>query len=325
MASVSYPLPGSGNTVTEAQYEAMMSARAEDGLTDGSPPGTPPVYADSSGMHVKIRPSRNGTLRGFGWSEDSSGETLSIAANASGQTRVDRVVLRLDRSDWSVKPAVVQGTPGAGAPSTTRTIGTTGHFEIPWSLVSIANNASTIAASNLTDTSWYVSSNNTILCTSATRPPESPGRNIWEQDTGAFYTGRGTSGSTWLLTSGSDTGWVSIDVTNGRWDNNAGAQPKVRRINGVVYLRPGELRCVSQLASGGTSAMFAIPAGFRTSLYQGIGSYMDGADHTCDVVLTPDSPASGDPANTVYLRGHNAAVLVGGYIRMKTISYPADA
>jgi hypothetical protein len=78
----------------------------------------------------------------------ASTTNLNFADNTSGSTRIDRVVARLNLTDRKIELAVVQGTPGAGAPALTRTA--TVH-EMSLAQVALANGYSTIEAGQITD------------------------------------------------------------------------------------------------------------------------------------------------------------------------------
>lgn len=75
---------------------------------------------------------------------------LSFADNTSGSTRVDRVVARLNLTNDVRKLdfAVVQGSPGGGAPDLTQT---SSIYELSLAKVTLANGYSTITASEITD------------------------------------------------------------------------------------------------------------------------------------------------------------------------------
>jgi hypothetical protein len=76
--------------------------------------------------------------------------TLAIAANASGNARIDTVVLRKDYAAQTVRAAVRQGTPAASPvpPTMTQVANTT--WEIPIADIAVANGFSTIVNSNIT-------------------------------------------------------------------------------------------------------------------------------------------------------------------------------
>lgn len=148
MAESSWPSPDDGRVIDDAEFEKWAIAggpSAVVGYTDQAV-----VYGDSSGRQVKVAAEKYAQVRGHTWYSGSSIVTKSIAANSSGSTRVDLVVLRLTRSTWNVTCEIVAGVPGAGAPSPTQDTGTTGVWELPIATVSVANGAATISAANVT-------------------------------------------------------------------------------------------------------------------------------------------------------------------------------
>lgn len=82
-------------------------------------------------------------VRGTVFISDAT-ETLAIAANASGNPRIDTIILRKDYVLQTVRLVVKQGTPAATpvAPTLTQTDGLT--WEIPLADINVANGFSTI-------------------------------------------------------------------------------------------------------------------------------------------------------------------------------------
>lgn len=80
---------------------------------------------------------------------NDSALTLSIAANGSGNARIDTIVLRKSWVGQTVRAAVLQGTPAVTpvAPTLTQVDGTT--WEIPIADVNVANGAVSITAANI--------------------------------------------------------------------------------------------------------------------------------------------------------------------------------
>lgn len=202
MAQNSWPFVGGGGTaVNEDQWSIMARFWAQSGVTDYA--NTLEVYGDSSGRQVKVKTGR-ACVRGH-WYENTAVETVAIAANASGNPRIDRVVLRLDPSANSIVLAVVQGTPAGSpsAPSLTQTDVAT--YELTLARVAVANGASTIAAGDVTDERTYVDGiygNWTPAITGTSANPTGAsgtgrytkiGKNIkgWGRITGFSYAGAG--------------------------------------------------------------------------------------------------------------------------------------
>jgi hypothetical protein len=134
------------------------------------------------------------------WIEGHHGEsiaakTVSIGANASGNPRRDRIVLRLDSAADTISVEAVTGTPAASpvAPALTQT---TAVWEESLATVLVASGSSSITAGNITDTRRFVLPDGRISCASTNRPP-SPvvGQVIHESDTGAAVQWAGTA---WL-------------------------------------------------------------------------------------------------------------------------------
>lgn len=159
MAESSAPTGGAAvRSVTDAQYEQLMSALSADGLF-GSPADTAPVFADSSGRQVKIRASKKGLLRGWFWDSGTTDTTKSVTTNTAGATRIDRVVLRFDRTAFTVTTVVKAGTAGSGLPpALTRDAGTTGVWEIPMARITLVNNYTTIASTDVVSEAAYLGS-----------------------------------------------------------------------------------------------------------------------------------------------------------------------
>lgn len=157
MAESSWPTVAGGRAIDDVQWERMAVGFMANGIF-GVAGDTPVVYADSTGLQVKIRAQKSGNLRGHGWYSGTSEFTRAIGANASGSTRVDLVVLRLTRSSQEVSIVVKAGTPGAGPPALTQDsiASGTGVYEIAIAQVTVPSGASTISASNVVNVAPYV-------------------------------------------------------------------------------------------------------------------------------------------------------------------------
>lgn len=253
MAESYYPAPG----VTQLQHERLLGRALPSGLL-GTPADQPLIYADGSGTReIRIRASRQAVVEGYGWQNDSVVVTKTLAANSSGSTRVDLVVLRLNRADWSVSVQVVQGTPGAGAPSATRSASTgagSGVYEIELATVTVANGATTLAASTVTEKAWYLGEDGQILCKSTTRPPHQAGRTAFETDTGRWIISNGTSWQNAV----DDSGITSIALSSG-W--SAGTN-RIQRRGGVVVLSLSAARATT-IAAGSSVKVGSVPSGFE--------------------------------------------------------------
>ncbi len=192
MAETSWPSPShNSRAVTDREYEELVAAYAGDGLV-GVPTEQALVYGDGTGQYVKIRAERRALVRGHMWSSGASEFTKSITPNGAGSARRDLVVLRLTRATWNVTIEVKLGSPGASAPSVTQDLTNSGVFEIPLAIVNVQSGASSIASGDVQMVAWHLGEQ-TYYCLSTTRPPATPGRRIYEFDTGFEYVGVGSA------------------------------------------------------------------------------------------------------------------------------------
>lgn len=130
---------------------------ANDGPIRGNDDGTNDclfVRANSpAAANVKVSPG-SALVRGIGYINDAD-VTLSIAANASGNARIDTIVLRADFTAQTVRLAVRQGTPAASpvAPTLTQTDGVL--WEIPLADVAVANGFTVINQSDISPNAHF--------------------------------------------------------------------------------------------------------------------------------------------------------------------------
>jgi hypothetical protein len=150
VAESSWPSPSNGHVVDDVSWEKLAINIGLSGGVYGDFTSPQLIFGDSTGLQVKVAADRYAYVRGHEWWSGSSIVTKAIASNSSGSTRTDLVVLRLSRTTWDVTVQIVQGTPGAGAPSPVQNVGTTGTWDLPLATVTVANSASTIAAGNVT-------------------------------------------------------------------------------------------------------------------------------------------------------------------------------
>lgn len=143
MAEVFYPFDsGAGASVTEVQWYKMASLWAADGVALKFGGGLP--YGDSSGLQIKV-PVMTAYVGGHYYNNDAI-KTISVAANSTGATRLDRVVLRADRTANTVAAVVLTGT--TSLPNISQTDST---WDVTLAKISVANGAATITAANVTD------------------------------------------------------------------------------------------------------------------------------------------------------------------------------
>jgi hypothetical protein len=119
------------------------------------------VREDSpASANVVVSPG-SALVRGLMYTSDAD-ETLAIAANASGNPRIDVIVLRADFTAQTVRRAVRQGTPAASpvAPALTQTDGVL--WEIPLADIAVANGFVSISQANITPNAHFANIPNAL-------------------------------------------------------------------------------------------------------------------------------------------------------------------
>ncbi|MFF3190564.1 hypothetical protein [Streptomyces misionensis] len=255
MAQDSWPSPAhNARAVTDTEYEQIAARFSGDGVYGD--PGDAAVVTAGIGLSVDVRAGVYASVRGHAWTSGTTTVNLPITANTSGQTRVDRVVLQLDRSAWTVRAVVKTGTPGGGAPVLTQDVGDTGVFEVPLATVNVPTGATTVT---VTRTEMYVGVR-IRPCTSTTRNPvPAPGEMCFETDTRRV---RVWTGSSWTGVV-DDSGTVSVSASVSGW--TATVESVLQKRNGAVHLRLGSFqRTGGSLAGSAESRLpVLIPAAYR--------------------------------------------------------------
>lgn len=254
MAESFYPNPG----VTQIQHERLLGRGMASGLI-GHPDDPALIYADNTGTReIRVRASRQAILEGYGWQNDAVVVTKTLAANTSGSTRTDLVVLRLDRASFTVSVQIVQGTPGAGAPAATRTSASTGSgvYEMELATVTVANNATTLAASTVTEKAWYLGEDGQVLVKNSNNyPPHAPNRRVWETSTARELLSDGTD---WHVAR-DESGAVTVALAGAF----AATRNVVRSRNGWAFVALSVNRPGGNTAANASITVGAIPDGYR--------------------------------------------------------------
>ncbi|MFE7236081.1 hypothetical protein ACFVAF_36815 [Streptomyces sp. NPDC057596] len=248
-----------------------------------------------TGLQVNIRANTEASVRGHAWTSGTSTVSLAVGSNSSGQTRTDRVVLRLDRSTWTVRAVVKAGTPGSGAPALTQQTGDTGVYEIPLARATILTGASAVS---VTREELYTGSR-VRPCTSSTRNPNPVvGEMGMETDTGRLVL---WDGSAWRIVYGTGS-QATADASVSAWTRRGSSV--VARTGSVVSLRTGYFDRTSALAAPSESRLpILIPADYQPpSLYQYATVYLSGSE-IGNVTIYPKGDAR---AGQVWLTQHPA-------------------
>ncbi|GAA3136703.1 hypothetical protein GCM10010466_29400 [Planomonospora alba] len=116
MAEYSFPFDGgTGAAITEDQWSYMAGSWQDDGVeAEGPASQALKVSSQVVPLTLSIQPG-HAFLKGFHYYLDTS-RTLAFTENLSEYDRVDRVVLRLDRTSNTVSIAVKTGTPAPETP-----------------------------------------------------------------------------------------------------------------------------------------------------------------------------------------------------------------
>lgn len=138
---------GAGANVTEDTWRKFARHFLASGVLAGVD-NELECYGDSSGRQVKVKTGQ-AWVRGH-WGEVTSEKTIPISANASGNPRIDRVVVRADFVANTVSIEVVEGTP-AVSPSAPALTQSATRWEVSLAQVAVANGATSIAAGDVTD------------------------------------------------------------------------------------------------------------------------------------------------------------------------------
>lgn len=279
VAHVSFPNDAyNDRVVTLAEYEQVAGVAA--GLSGMQYyTGTPPVFADATGRQVKLRADVSAWVRGTRFN-NSTETIIPIAANTSGKTRIDLVVLRKRRQESSVgagdhhtvAPFVIQGVPADTpiAPAPVRSTASTSSFwDLTLAEVTVPHNAASISAAQAVCRAYYTNGMGYTGRDAWSKPPVDPGVIFYAADTGKTYIGS-ASGS-WLVLY-DDSGWVSVPLEGG-WSKGETGIARVRRINRVAHLSLDLFRTGNTLSSG--SVLVAkLPNGFGP---EGAGHIVPGA------------------------------------------------
>jgi hypothetical protein len=191
VAITSYPFDS--QAVTETDYSRLFREFQSTGVADSVGGTGLSVYADGTGMTVKVN-SGFAIVRGHAIYSTAI-EPLTVTASNT-TARVDRVVLKLDPATNSITLVVKPGTAGSSTPpALTQT--DTGIYELSLATVAVGANVTSISAASVTGDRQFVG--NTVGgWTTATRP-------------GSPRTGRlgyNTTTATWEFWSGS--AWTNI-------------------------------------------------------------------------------------------------------------------
>lgn len=215
MADDAYPLPGVTSMTTISQWENFFHQLGSGVLADTGSQLAPSL--DASGRNIVIA-SGAAILRGF-YKPVSASTSTAIPA-ASSQNRIDRLVLRLNRSSSTsagfVVPTVITGTPAASpqVPAITRT--TSGLWDLPIAHWTSASNGS---LTSLVDERPVLGAPLTVLPSAGGTPVLERAGLLLQPDTNSLLASM-SPGGTWRTVWQYDT-WHSGGGGGGGWNVNS--------------------------------------------------------------------------------------------------------
>lgn len=149
MAEESYPF-GTSQVATELQWSRMARNFQVDGVVADDPTGTSLKVTANGTAQVTVA-AGEGFVNGF-YYRNSSDKLITVTNNASGATRLDRIVLRASMTGDIV--SAVHSPGGTSAPALTQNRDDI--YEIPLAQFSVANGGAAVLASSVVDQRYFV-------------------------------------------------------------------------------------------------------------------------------------------------------------------------
>lgn len=289
---------------TATQWESFFVAGL--GGATGVAQGVGGTFAGSlnSGTRSAVLATGAAMVRGF-YVNGGSASSTAIPA-ASGQNRIDRLVLRLDRTasaagNW-ILPVVIEGTAGASPQVPALATSPTGSYDTP---ICHWTSGSDGSLGTLVDDRVFLGGQ-LLAFESTSRPAASViGLGI-ETDTGRILR---ADGSAWSVAI-DDSGWVNVPLL-GHW-GVGGFTPQVRRVNGVCYFRGSVVRTTDVLPVTNTdNNLAAMPTGYVPA---GTHNYVAMSSATA-LIRIQIQPGSG----AVAIVDQSASVGIGSAVYLDTV------
>ena len=215
MAVESWPnVPHNNRAVSLPEHERLVAPASLTGLT--SAVVAKPADADATGLQLKIKDGTSGLIEGTAFYVDGEEVVDGVAANNSGQPRIDLLVMRLTRPGYTIAPAIIQGVaaanPVAPSPVRQKTPGS-GVFDLPLAEYDVLSGATTITAGQARNRTWWISGGG-YVGTSGVRPPAEANAVFQETDTGRIMIG--TAAGAWRRLA-QNSGFVTVTNIPGGW------------------------------------------------------------------------------------------------------------
>lgn len=259
MATALQAYPFDSVDTTEAQYGRLFGLLQDDGIADLPTSASGQVTA-GGGLSVNVASFPAAYLSG-GIAALASAATVALDV-AAAQTRIDRIVVRVD---WTSNTAVLDklsGVAGAGVPKAlTQVKG--GIYEISLARITVPAGAVNIAASNITDEREFISQR--VLAYAASNRPDAATVGV---ALGLNYTTKRleiSDGSTWSTVGGETptAGVLGYPGTVVDVADSGGYKSSITRAGGratlVMNLNIGTNGINSTIAR----LILGVPSGFR--------------------------------------------------------------
>lgn len=287
-----YPMPGVSAMETIAEWEAFFSASAS------APAGVIAGVANeligtlNSGTRQAVIGTGAALIRGF--YKPFTSPVGTAIPGADTQDRVDRLVLRLDRTAVTaanlVKPAVITGTPGSvNPPAIQASLSPTGSWDLPIARWTSEHGG---GLAGLVDERYWLA--DITMFNSAARPSASPARPGFERDTKRWLW---ADGSTWTEVGAfEDSGFSNLSLSSG-WTQ--GTVPLAMcRMERAAYLA-GKCSHAAAISTTTGSKICDIPAGRTPRKSHDIPVYQDGG-----TLLLATAYASSERSGELWLTGN---------------------
>lgn len=257
------PVPGITQLASAGDWESFFLPGMADGVLSGLTP-----TLDGSGRNA-VMAAGSAFVRAYVGKAASSNSTAIPAA--SSQDRIDRLVLRLDRTQTTeaswVKPVVITGTPGSSPVEPALLSSPTGSWDLPIAHWTSKASGAGGGLTGLVDERQMLGGPVISAATKALLPAPGNSR-VGIADGGTVYAS--STGASWdvQLVALADTGWLTQTVNGvdaSFWSVNGTC--RVRAVNGVASLQFGVQRLSTTLPTSDAdgSQPFTLASQFRPS------------------------------------------------------------
>lgn len=260
-----YPVATLNDIVTDDQWE-HYTGFLTSGVDAGDGPGALAVTLNASTRNAVVAPG-GGWVKGRYRPKQAAADSVAIPA-ASSQDRIDRIVLRLNRTASllpdAVKPVIITGTP-ASSPTKPAILDDATFYDEP-----LASYRATAAGTltQLADERRFTGLDARSSPTVSPPPASTPAGSLWFQTDGVNSLGQllvkqKTDGS--HIVAAQDTGWVNLAIT-GFWQGISSNLPAIRAKNGCAFLAGAVSRTTNTLGAHDPNSPIAeVPAAYRPS------------------------------------------------------------